>query len=70
MSTIDEISNLFIWLIRIGAGLRIAFCFFRKMGNEEAAGVYNKRMKNTLVFHILSESIFQIKEMAMYYFGG
>ncbi len=70
MSNIDEISLFFIWLTRLGVALRVAFCFFKKIGNVEEAAVYDKRMKNAIVFYIIAESIFQIKEIAFYYFGG
>ncbi|MBU5676905.1 mercury transporter [Alkaliphilus sp. MSJ-5] len=70
MDILDEISQLFIWLTRVGVIFRVAFCFFKKIGNDEEAAVYNKRMKNAITFYILAESIFQIKDIAMYYFGG
>lgn len=70
MDKLDDISRLLIWLTRSGVALRVAFCFFKKIGNEEEAGAYNKRMRNAVLFYILAESIFQIKDIAMYYFGG
>lgn len=70
MSNIDEISRFFIWLTRSGVALRVAFCFFKKIGNEEEAAVYNKRIRNAVLFYVLAESIFQIKDIAVYYFGG
>lgn len=70
MDKIDEISRLFIWLTRSGVGLRVAYCFFKRIGNDEETNVYNKRIKNAIIFYVIAESIFQIKDIAIYYFGG
>lgn len=72
MNGIDEISLLFIWLTRIGIALRIVYCYLKKMGDDDEGAVYNKRIKNAIVFYIFAESIFQLKDIAIYYFkyGG
>lgn len=72
MNGLDEISLLFIWLTRAGVALRVAYCFFKRMANDEEVTVYDKRMKNAIVFYIFAESAFQLKDIAVYYFkyGG
>ncbi len=59
----------FIWLIRAGTVTRVAYCLFKMTQNDEELGVYKKRMRNAVVFLILTESIWQLKDIALYYFG-
>lgn len=72
MNGLDEISLLFIWLTRIGIALRIVYCYLKRMRNDDEGGIYNKRIKNATIFYIFAESIFQLKDIAIYYFkyGG
>lgn len=69
MDTIKELSNAFVWLIRGGTCTRAVFCFFKMINNNEEVEVYKKRIKNAIVFYILAESIWQLKDIAIYYFG-
>jgi len=71
MAGITEMSNAILWLIRIGAVFRVAFCFFKMIYDEESSS-YKKMMRNTIMFYIIAESIFQIKNIAINYFkyGG
>ncbi|SHH59235.1 mercury transporter [Sporanaerobacter acetigenes] len=68
MDTLVELSNVLIWLVRAGVGARIAYCFVKATHNEEIE-VYKRRMRNTLIFYILAESVWQLKDIAIYYFG-
>lgn len=72
MEVITKMSIAILWLIRIGAGFRVAFSFFKMIYSEEESSSYRKRIRNTIKFYILAESIFQIKDIAVYYFkyGG
>lgn len=70
MDILKELSIAFVWLIRAGTVTRVAYCFIRMSQNEEEYGMYKKRMINAVVFLILAESIWQLKDIAMYYFGG
>ena len=69
MDLVVEIANTFIWLIRAGAVFRIVYCMFRLIASEEEAGQLKKRAKNTVVFYILAESIWQIKDLVLDYYG-
>ncbi|WP_129721369.1 mercury transporter [Xylanivirga thermophila] len=70
MHILKELSNAFVWLIRIGTATRISYCYVKMINNDaEEAGVYKKRIRNVLVFYVLAESIWQLKDIAMYYFG-
>lgn len=70
MEILKELSIAFVWLIRAGTLTRVAYCFLKMVQSEEEYGMYKKRMTNALVFLILAESIWQLKDIAMHYFGG
>ena len=68
--TIDDISMSAIALIRLGAVFRFIYCMVRLEGAEEEQMQYRKRAKNTVVFYVLAESVWQIKEIIFYYYGA
>lgn len=70
MVTIDEISKAAIALIRLGAVFRFIYCMVRLEGAEEEQMQYRKRAKNTVLFYVLAESVWQIKEIIFYYYGA
>lgn len=67
--TLDDISIAIISLIRAGAVFRFVYCMVRLQGAEEEQAQYRKRAKNTVLFYIVAESIWQIKDIVMYYYG-
>ncbi|MBS4932763.1 MAG: mercury transporter [Clostridiales bacterium] len=67
--SVDDISVVLISLIRIGAIFRFIYCMVRLQSAEEERGRYKKRAKNIVFFYILSESIWQIKEIVFYYYS-
>ena len=66
--TVDDISVAIISLIRAGVVFRFIYCMVRLQGAEEEATQYRKRAKNTVLFYIIAESIWQIKDIVMYYY--
>jgi hypothetical protein len=68
MVVIDEISKAIIMLIRVGCVARFIYCMIRLSAAEEEATQYKKRAKNTVIFYILAESIWQIKDLILYYY--
>ena len=66
--TVDDISVAIIGLVRAGAVFRFIYCMVRLQGAEEEAMQYRKRAKNTVLFYIIAESIWQIKDIVMYYY--
>lgn len=70
MVTIDDISMAAITLIRLGAVFRFIYCMVRLEGAEEEQMQYRKRAKNTMLFYVLAESVWQIKEIVFYYYGA
>lgn len=67
--TLDDISMAVISLIRAGAVFRFLYCMVRLQGAEEEQVQYHKRAKNTVLFYIIAESIWQIKDIVMYYYS-
>ena len=70
MVTIDDISMAVISLIRLGAVFRFIYCMVRLEGAEEEQMQYRRRAKNTVLFYVLAESVWQIKEIVFYYYGA
>ena len=69
MVTINDISMAVISLIRVGAVFRFIYCMVRLEGAEEEQIQYRKRAKNTVLFYVLAESVWQIKEIVFFYYG-
>lgn len=66
--TLDNISIAIIGLIRAGALFRFVYCMVRLQGAEEEQAQYRKRAKNTVLFYVIAESIWQIKDIVIYYY--
>lgn len=66
--TVDDLSMFVISVIRTGAALRFLYCMIRLSGAEEEAAQYRKRSKNTVVFWIIAESVWQLKDIVLYYY--
>lgn len=65
----DDISNAIIVLVRLGAVARFVYCMVRLTAAEEQATQYKKRAKNTILFYIIAESIWQLKDLVLYYYS-
>lgn len=68
MVTMDDISTAIIMLVRLGAVARFIYCMVRLTAAEEQAAQYKKRARNTVVFYIIAESIWQLKDLILYYY--
>ena len=68
MVTMGDISNAIIILVRAGATARFIYCMVRLAGAEDDAAMYKKRAKNVVIFYIIAESIWQIKDLVLYYY--
>lgn len=70
MITLDDISMAVISLIRWGVVFRFVYCMIRLQSAEEEQSRFKKRAKNTVVFYVIAESVWQIKEIIFYYYGA
>jgi len=68
MEILKELALAFIMLIRLGAVLRIVYCFISMNSDEEKVSSYKRRIKNTIIFYIMAECIWLIKDLAMSYY--
>jgi hypothetical protein len=59
-----------IAVIRLGAVFRFIYCMVRLQGAEEEQTQFKKRAKNTVLFYVIAECIWQIKELIFYYYGA
>lgn len=66
--TIDDITNGVIMLVRLGVVARFIFCMVKLIGADEDAGRYKKRAVNSVLFWIIAESVWAIKDIVMYYY--
>jgi len=69
MVTMDDISKMIIALIRVGATARFIFCMVRLTAAEEQAPMFKKRARNTIIFYIIAESIWQLKDLVLKYYS-
>ena len=68
MKEIDELSNFLIWCIRSGIGIKVVYSFIKMMHGEETE-IYKARIRKAVIFLIFAECIWQLKDVAIYYFG-
>jgi hypothetical protein len=68
MDLLKEMADAFIILIRAGAALRVVFCLIKMGGNESDTETYKKKGRNIVVFYIISESVWQIKNIIVGYY--
>ena len=66
--TVDEITKALMIIVRLGIIGRFIFCMVKLIGAEDEAGRYKKRAKNAVLFWILAESVWVLKELVFYYY--
>ena len=66
--TIDDITNGIMILVRLGVIGRFIFCMVKLIGAEEEAMKYKKRAKNAVLFWIIAESIWLLRDMVFFYY--
>lgn len=68
MDLLKELSDAFLILIRVGVVLRVVYCFILMGANEEDEKAYKKKIRNIIIFYILAESCYAIKDMMFSYY--
>ena len=66
--TIDDITNGVMILVRLGVIARFIFCMVKLIGADEDAGKYKRRAKNAVLFWIIAESVWVIRDLVFYYY--
>lgn len=70
MDLLKQMADAFVMLIRAGAVFRVVYCLVRMGMNEEESAMYRKRARNTVVFYVIAECIWQIKEIILGYYAS
>lgn len=68
MDLIRQMADAFIVLIRAGAAMRLVYCFIRIGSSEEDSTMYKKRARNMIVFYVLAECVWQVKDLVIMYY--
>ncbi len=68
MSIVEEIAQAVILLIRVGCVARFIYCLLRLSAAEEEVVKYKKRARNAVVFYIIAESVWQIRDLILHYY--
>jgi hypothetical protein len=66
--TVDDITNGLMIIVRLGIIGRFIFCMVKLIGAEDEALRYKKRAKNAVIFWILAESVWIIKDIVLHYY--
>jgi len=69
MVTMDDLSKAIILLVRVGAVARFIYCMVRLAAAGEQGARDKKSARNTAVFYVIAESIWQIKDLILYYYS-
>lgn len=69
MDTINTLSICMQGILSAGIVMRIIFCAVKLTHEEEEAGRYKKRIKNSVIILIIAQLIFPLKELIIYYLG-
>ena len=64
---IDQLSRILQGLISAGLGMRGIYLFMKLMHEDEEAAGYRKRLKNTVVFAIIAQVPFVVKDIIISY---
>jgi len=66
---IDDITKGIMALVRIGVIGRFIFCMVKLAGADDEAAKYRKRAKNAVLFWIIAESAWALKDLVFHYYG-
>ncbi len=68
MSTIKELSDVFLVLIRAGTLMRVVYSLIMLSTNEDEEKSYKKKIRNVIAFYIIAELSYAIKDMMFDYY--
>ncbi len=66
-SQIDQLSHILQGLISTGLGMRVVYLLIKLMHEDEEAARYRKRLKNTVVFAIIAQVPFVVRDIIISY---
>ena len=65
---IDDITNAILIIVRLGVVARFIFCMVKLIGADEDACRFKKRAINAVIFWIIAESVWVLKDLVLYYY--
>ena len=66
--TVDDVTMAVLIIVRLGVVGRFIFCMLKLIGAEEETAKYKKRAKNAVIFWIIAESVWVIKDLVLHYY--
>ncbi len=69
MDILKELADTFLILIRCGTTFRVVYCFVMKGTDEENEKAYKKKIRNVIIFYILAECCYVIKDLITNYYA-
>lgn len=69
MNTMMDIVGLLTVLIRIGVGCRVVICLIKINVGGDDSGENKQKIKNALVFLVISECVWIIKDLIFSYYN-
>lgn len=70
METINALSVCMQAVVSAGLVMRIIFCTIKLTHEEEEAGRFKKRIRNSLIMLVIAQLIFPLKELLVAYYGS
>jgi len=65
---IKELADAFLVIIRAGTVMRVVYSFVMLSSNEDEEKSYKKKIRNVIIFYILAELSYAIKDMMFDYY--
>lgn len=69
MTYIVQICDILVVLIEAGSVMRLVYCLIRLPGSEDEAPMYKKRIRNIIVFMIISLVVWSLAAITVRYMG-
>ena len=70
METINQLSYVLQGILLGGLGFRFVYICIRMQTNHDDAPHLRKRLKNTVVMAVISQLIFSVKDLLVFYYGN
>lgn len=68
MDILKELAETFLILIRCGTAFRVVYCFIMIGTDEENEKAYKRKMRNVIIFYILAECCYLVKDLITIYY--
>lgn len=66
-SDLNNIYNLLLILIDVGAGLRLGYCITHMIHSPDEKGVYIRRIRHVLIFCVIVNTLIPFRDVILSY---